>query len=394
MPCSSSRCDGLVNIPKVQNAASKQQRAGKSRTSLLRFIAKTARAVLLAALCSVHLLCPGNAGATAATATTVIDRSGAAVVLPACRDRILVTCYGGASHEIAILGGAARIVGHPSMARFPLLLKMYPALAGTPDAGSFDNVNIEFAMSLKPDLVVASVVSMKANGRMQKMGIPVVTVGTGWTNVELLLREFAMMGDVLGAQGRAAELVAYWRGKLDLIRQRTAHLARDRRKAVYYCSAGSPLKTEGSIGWGESFIDAAGGNNVSTAMKKSGIVTAEQLMVWNPDVIVTGTNKIGSPGDRMADIRKLTSLTAVQKGDIHYCPIGAFWWDRPSPEAILGILWLSRILYPDLFVDVDLRLEAKDFYRKFYQHNLTDAEYASFGKETVTRKQVAGQKSQ
>ncbi|MGE4559529.1 MAG: ABC transporter substrate-binding protein [Desulfobulbus sp.] len=353
---------------------------GGTRGPLMVVLRKKAKVVFLVAWCSLHMLCPDNAGANAAAAMTVIDRSGATVVLPACRERILVTCYGGASHEIAMLGGAARIVGHPSMDRFPLLLKMYPVLAGKPDAGSFDNVNIEFAMSLKPDLVVASVVSMKANGRLQQMGIPLVTVGTGWTNVERLLREFTMMGDVLGAQDRAGELVAYWRGWLDLIRQRTAHLPRDRRKTVYYCSAGSPLKTEGSVGWGESFINAAGGRNVSTAMKKSGIVTAEQLMVWDPDVIVTGIKKIGSPGDRMADIRKLSSLTAVRNHDIHYCPIGGFWWDRPSPEAVLGIVWLSRILYPDLFVDVDLRLETKNFYRKFYQYNLTDAEYASFEK--------------
>lgn len=339
----------------------------------------TARALLPFAL-SLQLLGPGDVGVgTATAATTVIDRSGTEVVLPAHLDRILVTCYGGASHEIAILGGPTRIVGHPSMDRFPLLLKMYPALVGTPDAGSFDNVNIEFAMSLKPDLVVASVSSGRTNKRIQKLGMPVVTVGTGWTNVELLLREFAMMGEVLGAQDRAAELVAYWRDKLGLIRRRTAHLARNQRKTVYYCSAGSPLKTEGSIGWGESFINAAGGNNVSTAMRRSGIVTVEQLMLWNPDVIVTGIKKIGSPGDRMDDLRKLKALKAVQNGDIHYCPIGAFWWDRPSPEAVLGMLWLSRILYPNLFADVDMRLETKEFYRKFYQYSLTDAEYASFG---------------
>ncbi len=341
------------------------------------FFRNTARAILLSALC-LQIFCPAGAGAYAATATTVIDRSGAQVILPVRRDRILVTCYGGASHEIAMLGGAARIVGHPPMERFPLLLKMYPELVGKPNAGSFENVNIEFLMTLKPDLVVASITSANVNERIKKLAIPVVTVGTGRTNIELLLKEFAMMGEVLGAEGRATELVAYWRDKLGLIRQRTAHLAREQRKTVYYCSAGSPLKTEGSIGWGESFINAAEGDNVSTAMKISGLVTAEQLMLWNPDVIVTGIHKIGSPGDRTGEIRKLSGLTAVKNNDVHYCPIGAFWWDRPSPEAVLGILWLAQILYPDLFADVDMRRETKDFYRKFYQYSLTDAEYDSF----------------
>ncbi len=344
----------------------------------------TARAVLLSALCFLFF---GFCGAEvyAGTVAKVIDRSGSQVILPDRRDRILVTCYGGASHEIALLGGAARIIGHPSMDRFPLLLKIFPGLVGKPDAGSFDNVNIEFAMTLKPDLVVASVTSTRTNEKIKNLGIPVVTVGTGRTNVELLLQEFAMMGEVLGAEARAAELIAFWHDKLDLIQQRTAHLTEAQRKKVYYCSAGSPMKTEGSVvktegnlGWGENFIIAAGGNNAAAAMKSDGMVTAELLMLWNPDVIVTGVQKIGSSGDRMEEIRKLKALTAVQNGAIHYCPIGAFWWDRPSPEAVLGIMWLARILYPSFFADVDMRCETKEFYRKFYQYSLTDAEYDSF----------------
>lgn len=343
---------------------------------------KTARAALLSFI-FVLLIDLNSLGVSAATAVTVIDRSGEQVVLPARRDRILVTCYGGASHEIAILGGAPKIIGHPSMERFPLLLKIFPELVGKPDAGSFDNVNIEYAMTLHPDLVVASVTSANTNERIKKLGIPVVTVGTGRTNVALLLQEFAMMGELLGSEANAAELIAFWRDRIDLIRQRIAHLTETQLKKVYYCSAGSPLKTGGNLGWGENFVKAAGGVNVAAALKIDGTVTAEQLMLWNPDVIVTGIQKIGSPGDRMEEIRKLTALTAVRNGAIHYSPIGAFWWDRPSPEAILGIMWLAQMLYPDLFTDVDIRRETKEFYRKFYQYGLTDAEYDSFVHEPL-----------
>lgn len=333
--------------------------------------------IVLAILC-LQLMCLAPVQGKILTSRTVVDRSGEQVTVPARPQRILVTCYGGATHEIALLGKAANIVADPSMGRFPLLLKIYPMLSGKPDAGSFDNVNIEFAMSLKPDLVVASIISAKTNERLKQMGLPVVTVGTGWTNVERLLREFTMMGEVLAAPAQASALVAYWQDKINLIRQRTAHLSNNQRKTVYYCSSGSPLKTEGSVGWGESFIRAAGGINVSTSMKHSGVVTPEQLMVWNPDVIVTGIGKRDSPGDRMGELRKLATLKAVANGDIHYCPVGAFWWDRPSPEAVLGILWLAQILYPDLLADVDLRRETKEFYRRFYQYALSDAEYDSF----------------
>ncbi|OPY00115.1 MAG: hypothetical protein A4E58_00155 [Syntrophorhabdus sp. PtaB.Bin006] len=58
--------------------------------------------------------------------------------------------------------------------------------------------------------------------------------------------------------------------------------------------------------------------------------------------------------------------------------LGAFWWDRPSPEAILGIIWLAKTLYPEDMADIDLRKEAMLFYKTFYGYALTDREYETF----------------
>ena len=306
------------------------------------------------------------------------DRAGETITLTSAPKRILITCYGGASHEIQILGGRKKIIGHPAMERFPLFLKMFPELTGKPDAGSFDEINIEYVMTLKPDLVVASISSAMGNKRIKKLGIPLVTVGTGWTNIELLLKEFTMMGKILGDEKKAAELVAFWNDKLSIIRQRTSSLSDEQSKTVYYCSAGMPWKTEGSIGWGQNYIEAAGGKNISEELKVSGTVTPEQLLLWDPDVIIAGVNKFRSPGNRMQELLDLASLSAVKNKAIYYCPIGAFWWDRPSPEAILGILWLSKKLYPDLMSDINLQEETKNFYKEFYHYALTSNEYMQF----------------
>jgi iron complex transport system substrate-binding protein len=75
---------------------------------------------------------------------------------------------------------------------------------------------------------------------------------------------------------------------------------------------------------------------------------------------------------------KLKKLKAVTTGCVYPCPIGAFWWDRPSPEAILGILWLSKKLYPEVLADIDLKDESRIFYREFYGHELTDPEFEEF----------------
>lgn len=61
----------------------------------------------------------------------------------------------------------------------------------------------------------------------------------------------------------------------------------------------------------------------------------------------------------------ILDLTALKTEEVYACPIGAFWWDTPSPESPLGFLWLARILYPDLMSDIDLKQEDLEFFETF-----------------------------
>ncbi len=71
-------------------------------------------------------------------------------------------------------------------------------------------------------------------------------------------------------------------------------------------------------------------------------------------------------------------MTAIKNKAVYACPIGAFWWDRPSPESPLGFIWLAQTLYPEQMKEIDLKQETLDFYEIFYNYKLSDEEYASF----------------
>ena len=45
-------------------------------------------------------------------------------------------------------------------------------------------------------------------------------------------------------------------------------------------------------------------------------------------------------------------------------------WELPVPETILGTMWLQSTLYPDN-VKFNMNNEIKEFYKKFYQLDLT-----------------------
>ena len=337
--------------------------------------------LLLGLVCAICLSASPHRGyAQTALRRTVVDSAERKVSVPRIITRIVITCYGGASHEISVLGGADKIVAQPSVRRFPQLVKMYPQFKAVPDAGSFDAVNIEHIMVLKPDIVVAGITSIQGNKKIEATGIPVVVAAIGHADIEGLFKEFRMMGEILGAERIAEELVGFWKDRLSLIRRRVAAMPEKTRKKVFYVSSGSSFNTEGRLWWGHHFITASGGVNVAKDVGLARQVAAEQLLVWNPEVIITqGSAGMRSSAGAIRANPQLRNVKAVRENAVYRCPVGAFWWDRPSPEAILGIMWLAKTLYPSAFTDTDLKGETDSFFRRFYGYNLSDEEYEAFG---------------
>ena len=49
-------------------------------------------------------------------------------------------------------------------------------------------------------------------------------------------------------------------------------------------------------------------------------------------------------------------------------------WDRFGPEEALQIQWAAKTLHPDRFKDIDMRAEARNFYKVFFHYALSDAD--------------------
>lgn len=303
---------------------------------------------------------------------TVIDAAGREVALPDKVERIAITCRGGSTNEAAIFGAADKIVGQPKQGAFPQLVGMYPQFAGLTDPGSFEDTNIEEVLKLQPDIVLAGITSPKANAKLEEAGLTVYTMQIGKATKDTILDEFTNMGKILNNQEQAEKLVAYWNETFAMLDQILSAIPQEERKTVYY--TGKTIEAASSGEWGESWVEGSGGISALPA-KFSGDVTVEQVMEWNPDVIVT---QGGNGKDGLVNDARIQDMNAIRNKQVYECPVGAFWWDRPSPEAPLGFLWLAQLLYPEQMKDVDLKQETMDFYRTFYGYDLTEKEYQSF----------------
>jgi len=311
--------------------------------------------------------------------TKVADFTGKEICIPKQMDRIIITCYGGGSQEIALFMGADKILAHPDTKQFTLFTRVYPDLKNVISVGTFNDVNLETLLKLQPTIVFAGITSVPMNERIRSAGIPVYTLGIGKHSIPTLLQEFAHVGKMLHKEQKADALIGYWKHTLSMIDQRLSKIDRAKRKKVFYTSAAAKMGSESPKNWGDDFIESAGGINVAAAIPFQGGVNAEVLNVWNPDVIITttnGKNNLNAQGIR--NDPALAQIIAVREKRVFQSPVGIFWWDRPSPESILGILWLSKVLYPKELSDIDLKKETMNFYRKFYGYHLSEQEYNGF----------------
>jgi iron complex transport system substrate-binding protein len=98
----------------------------------------------------------------------------------------------------------------------------------------------------------------------------------------------------------------------------------------------------------------------------------EQVIVWNPDTIVTLDDRFFAGIERNP---LWQGVDAVLLKRIYLAPDLPFGWvDRPpSLNRLLGLEWLARLFYPDYFKD-DMRSRTREFFRLFYHLDLADAQ--------------------
>ena len=293
--------------------------------------------------------------ASVSSAREVVDMTGRTIHVPDTINRI-VSPYRIATKMILALGMNEKLVGistRPS----PVAVLLFPNLekAGVADRHS----SVEEILSLQPDIVFTSSGPLVEN--LEKTGIAVFCIVV--ENPDTMIRGLGLIAEILGSREKAEAISAYYEKKIDYIKARTADIKE--RKKVYLVGA-RPLTTIGGDFYQDHIIRLAGGINVSHDLTGGWVtVNREHLAAWNPGVIITiPYYSAGLPEEILSDTG-LSLIDAVRNRQVHTFPAYIDSWDLPSPESILGIMWLANTLYPE-HVAFDMQSEARNFYTRFY----------------------------
>ncbi len=311
-----------------------------------------------------------------ARAASVTDGAGRAVPVPARVERIFPA---GPPAAIMVYTLAPELLlGWPRANRPEEREFLLPDVGARPEVGRItgrgNTANLEVVLALKPDLILdigsvnATYISL-ADRVQEQTGIPYALLDGRFDGTP---NAYRILGQLIARPDDGAAMATYAEDAVKTITGRIAAIPREQRPRVYYARGPRGLETGlgGSIN--VETIELLAQNVAGGTRGGLSNVSIEQVLLWNPDVIITidrdfAANVYGDPA--------WSPVAAVRAKRVHLSPKLPFGWVDfpPSVNRLIGLWWLAKILYPDRFPE-DLRALTRDFYQRFYHVPLSDAQ--------------------
>ena len=322
-------------------------------------------------------ICVAQAQAPGPT-RSLVDAAGRTVVIPAKVNRVADPWHAN-NAMVLMLGGADKLVATSWQAqRQPWFEKLYPPYANIPAVfNAAGDVNIEALVATRPDVILMAYggVLPKWLGAVEALHIPVVMMPS--QTLADLKTTARMTGEIIGEVRAAEEYIRYFEGNIRRVASATANIPPQERLKVLHTATSSIFNIDGRDSVVDDWIRLAGATNAATVVGNARAVSLEQIIAWDPDVIIVGTAPNLQNRQAILDDPRWGRIKAVKTGRVYVNPAGAYLWDRHSAEAALQVLWAAKTLYPARFGSIDIKAETLQFYEKFFHHSLTDTEYRS-----------------
>ncbi len=185
---------------------------------------------------------------------------------------------------------------------------------------------------------------------------------------------YRMLGQLLNMPAEAEALATY----CETTYARTLEIAGSVEKAnLLYCLGDAGLNVIAQGSFHAEVIDLLS-NNLAVvdepSSKGSGNeVDMEQILTWNPDVILFAPNSVFSTVGSDATWQQ---VNAVKNGKYYEVPFAPYNWlgFPPSVQRYLGMMWMAQVLYPET-AQYDLYAEVQNYFNLFYHCDITVEQY-------------------
>lgn len=343
---------------------------------------------------------------TALFATTVTDMIGRKVeVTPGSYKRVV--CIGaGALRMYTYIGNVDLLCGvedidnttlsnrpkmFDSVAR-PYVIAYGDAFAKLDSCGvggpNAQAAEAEKILMCNPDIVISEYEDKeKEDALQQQLGVPVITLKTGANGVfdDNFKNSMILLGTIFREEAKAQKLNSFVDAQIQEIKNRTANVTV--KPKVYICGLGN-WGTTNHLWTAQNYItfDICNVQNVVTDLTKSGIQAIEkekfEALGKDMDVIIMDAAAIKNIKPMYKeDPSMFDSCKAWQNGNV-YLQMAYNAYYTNYEIALINAWFIAKMVYPDLFKDINLTDKTNEITNAFLGQNLSEkinAYPSSFG---------------
>lgn len=363
---------------------------------LMKRICSIVLAVTMLAGCGTASTAKTTASASASASAsaipaevTITDHADRTVTVPTDPKKVaILDIYPLPSLLTVYLNSADSIVAMEPVsmnaAKAGILSQLYPDILNVnTDIMNGDAVNMEALAALQPDVVFYNAAKKDEAQQLEDAGLTAVGISATKFNYDAIKTYQEWMSlldqiypDYAGKRGTQAGDYAsqVYNEVQDKVKDVT-----DKQKVLFlYQYDDTAMVTSSSKFFGQWWCDAVGAANVAQDVPADNMnakITMEQVYEWNPDVIIITNFTKTTPDDLYNNAigsDDWSSVKAVQDKHVYKMPLGVYRTYTPGIDTPLTLEWLAQAVYPDLFSDVDVASDVKDYYNKLFGVTLTD----------------------
>lgn len=261
---------------------------------------------------------------------TIKDQANNNVTITKIPERI-VSLVPSNTEILFAIGAGKKVVGVTTNDDYPKEVKNLPKVGDM-------TINAEKVVALKPDIVFASVLNGKETiDKLKELSLTVVVLDAN--SIKDVYHSIDLVGQVTNQLNQSDQLIGKMEAEKLKIFQKVAKAKKDKPVKVWLESDPS-LYTAGKGTLLNELVSLAGGNNVAKDLQGWAQVSSEQVVKWNPDVIVSmyGDTSVirNRAGWNTIHAVKEKKITAIDPNIV----------SRPGPRIIEAMHQLAKTFYP------------------------------------------------
>ena len=299
------------------------------------------KTLLITLLIALLAACAPQATPTA-TALTFTDGLGRQITLAGPAQHVVSLAPSNTEILFAI-GAGSQVIGRDQLSDFPEAAKTVTDIGST-----FDALNTEQIVSLKPDLVLAAEINTPEQVKqLTDLGLTVYYLKNPLT-LEEMYGNLEVVAQLTGHEEETATLIESLKKRVAAVDEKIATIS-SRPNVFYELDATDPAKpyTAGKGTFIDQLIDRAGGHNIASTLEGYPQMSLEQVVAADPSFIILGDSAYGITPESIAQRPGWENLSAVKNNQVF--PFDDNLVSRPGPRLVDALEELAKLLRPELF---------------------------------------------